>query len=308
MHDNDNPRSRTATLALAALGVVYGDIGTSPLYTMKEVFAGAHHPVPITPENVLGILSLIFWSLTVVVTIKYVGFILRADNKGEGGIMALMALALRPFDEGERRGRRRRVVVLTLGLFGAALFYGDGVITPAISVLSAVEGLEVATPAFKPYIIPITLIVLVALFFIQRHGTGRVGVLFGPICMVWFATLALLGILNIASHPGVLQALDPRHGMGFFLAQPHLAFLSLGAVVLALTGAEALYADMGHFGRTPDPTGVAGPGAALAGAQLFWPGGTCCSTDPNGDRQSLLPDGADLGTLCRWLGSRLPQR
>ena len=240
-------RSSTQALALAALGVVYGDIGTSPLYTMKEVFAGAHHPVPITPDNVLGILSLIFWSLMVVVTLKYVAFILKADNKGEGGIMALMALALRPTPEGSRR----QAVILGLGLFGAALFYGDGVITPAISVLSAVEGLEVATPAFKPYILPITLAVLAGLFLIQRQGTGSVGKMFGPICGLWFFALGGLGALNIADHPGVLMALNPAYGLAFFTTQPLLAFLSLGAVVLAVTGTEALYADMGHFGRRP---------------------------------------------------------
>ena len=240
-------RSSTRVLALAALGVVYGDIGTSPLYTMHEVFAGSHHPVPVTPDNVLGILSLIFWSLMIVVTIKYVGFILGADNKGEGGIMALMALALRPTEAGSRRQK----VIAVLGLFGAALFYGDGVITPAISVLSAVEGLEVATPAFKPFIIPITIAVLIALFLIQRKGTGSVGALFGPVCAVWFLALAALGVSNIVDHPRVLLALDPRHGLAFFTSQPGLAFLSLGAVVLAVTGTEALYADMGHFGRRP---------------------------------------------------------
>ncbi|HTH41074.1 MAG TPA: potassium transporter Kup [Rhodocyclaceae bacterium] len=240
-------RSSTQALALAALGVVYGDIGTSPLYTMHEVFAGAHHPVPITPDNVLGILSLIFWSLMVVVTLKYVAFILKADNKGEGGIMALMALALRPTPDGSRR----QAVILGLGLFGAALFYGDGVITPAISVLSAVEGLEVATPAFKPFILPITLVVLAGLFLIQRRGTGSVGKMFGPICAVWFLALGVLGVLNIVDHPGVVKALNPSYGLAFFLTQPKLAFLSLGAVVLSLTGAEALYADMGHFGRKP---------------------------------------------------------
>ncbi|MCK9284923.1 MAG: potassium transporter Kup [Rhodocyclaceae bacterium] len=239
--------ARTGPLALAALGVVYGDIGTSPLYTMKEVFAGAHHPVPITPDNVLGILSLIFWSLMIVVTVKYVAFILKADNKGEGGIMALMALALRPVADGSRR----QATILVLGLFGAALFYGDGVITPAISVLSAVEGLEIATPELKPYVIPITLGVLIGLFLIQRRGTGSVGTLFGPICAVWFLALAVLGIASIVDHPQVLLALDPRQGLAFFAAQPLLAFFSLGAVVLAVTGTEALYADMGHFGRKP---------------------------------------------------------
>ena len=183
------PDSRLAALSLAALGVVYGDIGTSPLYAIKEVFGGAHHPVPITPDNVLGILSLIFWSLMIVVSLKYVTFITRADNRGEGGIMALMALALRPTAPGSTR---RRMIVL-LGLFGAALFYGDGVITPAISVLSAVEGLEVATPAFAPYVLPISLVILVALFTVQRHGTATMGNFFGPIMVLWFLTLGVLG-------------------------------------------------------------------------------------------------------------------
>ena len=237
---------RLAPLTLAALGVVYGDIGTSPLYTMKEVFAGAHHPVPVTPDNVLGILSLIFWALILVVSIKYVAFILRADNRGEGGIMALMALVQR---RGGANAMNRRM--LLLGLFGAALFYGDGVITPAISVLSAVEGLEVMTPIFKPWILPITLGVLFALFALQRQGTGRVGSLFGPITALWFLVLAGLGITNIVAAPQVLWALLPNHALTFFLTQPILAFLSLGAVFLAVTGAETLYADMGHFGRKP---------------------------------------------------------
>jgi KUP system potassium uptake protein len=240
-------KARLGGLALAALGVVYGDIGTSPLYTMKEVFAGSHHPVPITPDNVLGILSLVLWALMVVVTVKYVSFIMRADNKGEGGIMALMALALRKSEEGSLR----RNVIITLGLFGAALFYGDGVVTPAISVLSAVEGLEVITPTFKPYIIPITLLVLIFLFVIQRKGTASVGKLFGPVMILWFATLALLGINNIIAEPNVLRAVNPLHGIAFLHNNPGLGFFSLGAVVLALTGAEALYADMGHFGRKP---------------------------------------------------------
>jgi KUP system potassium uptake protein len=240
-------KARLGGLALAALGVVYGDIGTSPLYTMKEVFAGSHHPVPITPDNVLGILSLVLWALMVVVTVKYVSFIMRADNKGEGGIMALMALALRNTAEGSLR----RNVIITLGLFGAALFYGDGVVTPAISVLSAVEGLEVITPTFKPYIIPITLVVLIFLFLIQRKGTASVGKLFGPVMILWFATLALLGVTNIVAEPSVLRAVNPLHGLAFLHTNPGLGFFSLGAVVLALTGAEALYADMGHFGRKP---------------------------------------------------------
>ncbi|MDD5175404.1 MAG: potassium transporter Kup [Sterolibacterium sp.] len=240
-------RSRLAVLSLAALGVVYGDIGTSPLYALKEVFGGAHHPVPITPDNVLGILSLIFWSLMMVVSLKYVSFITRADNKGEGGIMALMALALRPAE----LGPLQRKLIIILGLFGAALFYGDGVITPAISVLSAVEGLEVATPAFKPYVLPISLAILVMLFAVQRRGTAAVGTLFGPIMVLWFLTLGILGISGIAHDPEVLRALWPGYALRFYQANPVLGFFALGGAVLALTGAEALYADMGHFGHQP---------------------------------------------------------
>jgi KUP system potassium uptake protein len=237
-------KSSLGVLTLAALGVVYGDIGTSPLYTMREVFAASHHPVPVTPENVLGILSLIFWSLILIVTVKYATLILRADNNGEGGVMALMALV-------QRVGDGRGQAVTLLGLIGAALFFGDGAITPAISVLSAIEGLEVATPAFQPWVLPIALGILFALFRIQKHGTGKVGRLFGPITTVWFVTLAVLGIVNIVDQPRVLEALSPAPGIGFLVAQPGLAFLSLGAVILAVTGAETLYADMGHFGRLP---------------------------------------------------------
>ncbi|NHC05223.1 potassium transporter Kup [Azonexus fungiphilus] len=245
--DNAQDRKRLATLTLAALGIVYGDIGTSPLYAMKEVFAGGHHPVPVTPENILGVLSLFLWSLIVVVTIKYVFFIMRADNKGEGGIIALMTLALQ---KGTPGSRSQRLLVM-LGLFGAALFYGDGVITPAISVLSAVEGLGIITPAFDPYIRPIALLVLVGLFLFQRQGTASVGALFGPVMVLWFAVLALLGGLAIAANPAVLAAVDPRHAFAFLQHNALLGFLSLGAVVLCLTGAEALYADMGHFGARP---------------------------------------------------------
>ena len=246
-HSPDSEKSRLGGLALAALGVVYGDIGTSPLYALKEVFGSPRHPVPITPENVLGILSLVFWALMAVVSGKYVSFITRADNRGEGGIMALMALALRQ----QKPGSTGRNVIVILGLFGAALFYGDGVITPAISVLSAVEGLGIVTPALERFVIPLALVVLVALFVIQRHGTASVGRLFGPVMMLWFATLAVLGLANIVAAPGVLRALNPGWAMQFFVANPGLGFLSLGAVVLVLTGGEALYADMGHFGRRP---------------------------------------------------------
>jgi KUP system potassium uptake protein len=268
-------KSRTAPLALAALGVVYGDIGTSPLYTIKEVFSGAHHPVPITPDNVMGILSLIFWSLTVVVALKYVVFIMRADNKGEGGIMALMALVLRGLAERPLGGR-----LMLLGLFGAALFYGDSVITPAISVLSAVEGLEVATPAFKPYIIPLTLLVLLVLFVFQRHGTAKVGRLFGPVMTFWFLTLGVLGLINIAAAPKVLASLNPTYAIAFLASNPMLGFLALAASVLALTGAEALYADMGHFGR--HPVQMAWFGLVMPALILNYFGqGALLLTDPN---------------------------
>jgi KUP system potassium uptake protein len=237
------------SLMLAAIGVVFGDIGTSPLYTLKEVFHGAHGITP-SPGHVLGALSLVLWALLIVVTLKYVIFIMRADNNGEGGIMALLALTLKS-SPGDTRSRW---LLMTMGIFGAALFYGDGVITPAISVLSAVEGLKIATPAFEPYVIPITLIVLVGLFLFQRKGTASVGALFGPVMIVWFSALALLGIINILDEPAVLQAVNPFYGYRFFVEHQWYGFLALGAVVLAVTGGEALYADMGHFGRMPIKT------------------------------------------------------
>ena len=232
-------------VALAAMGVVFGDIGTSPLYTMKEVFSGSH-AVPVTPDNVLGILSLVFWALTIVVSLKYIMYIMRADNRGEGGIMALTSLALRT-----NKSPRMGAAMAALGLFGAALFYGDGVITPAISVLSAVEGLEVVTPAFKPYVLPISLVVLTGLFLIQSKGTARVGAIFGPVMLFWFTTLGALGALNVMRHPDVLRAINPVYAVAFFANNQWHGFLALGAVVLAITGGEALYADMGHFGRRP---------------------------------------------------------
>jgi KUP system potassium uptake protein len=235
-----------AFLSLAALGVVYGDIGTSPIYALRESLHGTHG-VPASPENVLGVLSLIFWSLILVISVKYLGFIMRADNRGEGGIIALTALVMPP--AGEAEGGRR--VLVLAGLFGAALLYGDSMITPAISVLSAVEGLEVATPFFSPYVIPITVVILIGLFSLQRRGTASVGSLFGPIMLVWFATLAVLGALHITDNPGVFAALDPRRGLGFFVDNGIRGFLVLGSVFLVVTGGEALYADMGHFGRRP---------------------------------------------------------
>ncbi|MBZ0104206.1 MAG: potassium transporter Kup [Sulfuricella denitrificans] len=239
--------SRLPVLALGALGIVYGDIGTSPLYTLKEVFAPSPHQLPASPDNILGILSLILWSLIIVVSIKYVVFIMRADNRGEGGIMALIALALR---EAGNNPRRQRMIML-FGILGACMFYGDGMVTPAISVLSAVEGLEVAAPALHTYIVPISLTVLFILFFVQRHGTARVGTLFGPVMLIWFAVLAILGVISIAQTPEVLQAANPAYAIHLFISHKWLAFIALGAVVLAVTGGEALYADMGHFGRQP---------------------------------------------------------
>ncbi|WP_437309140.1 potassium transporter Kup [Sorangium sp. So ce388] len=234
-------------LMLAALGVVYGDIGTSPLYAMKECFSPASpHRVDPTPANVLGVLSLMFWSLMLVVTIKYVTFITRADNEGAGGILALLALV----PNSERKGDGRGLLVL-LVLFGAALLYGDGVITPAISVLSAVEGLEVATSTLKPAVVPITCAVLLALFLVQKRGTAGIGTVFGPVTLVWFLALTLLGAKEILHSPGVLRAVSPEYAVSFFIANKVHGFLILGAVVLCITGGEALYADMGHFGREP---------------------------------------------------------
>ena len=244
--DVDMTGQRFAALALAALGVVYGDIGTSPLYAVKEVFAG-NHPIPITVGNIYGSLSLFFWALVIVVSIKYVCFIMRADNRGEGGIMALIALALRTAQDKPKQTR----LIMIFGVLGAAMFYGDGMVTPAISVLSAVEGLEVITPAFKSFVIPITMVVLFGLFFVQRSGTAKVGAFFGPVMVLWFSVLALLGLHNIVAHPGILMAINPVYGIEFLLENKAISLLAMGNVVLAVTGAEALYADMGHFGRKP---------------------------------------------------------
>ncbi|MDR5755029.1 MULTISPECIES: potassium transporter Kup [unclassified Caballeronia] len=240
----DSAKSSAAALTLGAIGIVYGDIGTSPLYTMKEVFA-KHHAIAPDYENVLGVVSLILWGLLIVISLKYVTLVLRADNRGEGGIMAMTALAL----SSVTKRSRWYYPVMLLGMVGAGLFFGDGVITPAISVLSAIEGLEEATPALRPYVIPLTLAVLVALYVAQRRGTGGIGKCFGPIVLVWFITLAVLGIINISRNPIVLAAFNPLHAVDFLIRNGWLAFVALGAVVLALTGAEALYADMGHFGK-----------------------------------------------------------
>ncbi|MBS1139823.1 MAG: potassium transporter [Proteobacteria bacterium] len=232
-------------ITVAAIGVVFGDIGTSPLYALKEIFNG-HHPIPVTPENILGVLSLVFWAIIVLVTIKYVAIIMRADNRGEGGSLALLALVTE-----RAKNPRLAWIVTLLGIFAAALFYGDSMITPAISVLSAVEGLEIIAPTLKPYVIPLTLGILTGLFFIQKHGTGAVGKLFGPVMVAWFGILAILGLMQIAHNPAVLLALNPLFAIVFIAEHTGLAFLALGSVVLAVTGGEALYTDMGHFGRFP---------------------------------------------------------
>ncbi len=246
MHGADRAqaaRTSTAGLALLALGVVYGDIGTSPLYAAKETF-NPEHGIALSPENILGGVSAIFWILMIVVSLKYVMLVLRADNRGEGGIMALLSLAAAtPVRPSTRRA------LLATGVLGASLFYGDAVLTPAISVLSAVEGLEVGTDAFKPYVVPLSAGVLVALFAIQRYGTAAVGRLFGPVCVLWFLALAASGLWNIMKEPGILAALDPMHAIRFVTGHGQASFLVLGSVLLAITGAEALYADMGHFGR-----------------------------------------------------------
>jgi KUP system potassium uptake protein len=240
------PQKEPKSLVIAALGVVFGDIGTSPLYTIKECFNG-FHSIGINPANILGILSLVFWAILLVISLKYVVFIMRADNKGEGGIMALMSLVVQKAQLEERW----RAGLMLLGLVGAALFYGDGIITPAISVLSAVEGLEVLSPDLHPFVIPIAVGVLVVLFAAQRGGTAKIGGLFGPVMVVWFGCLAVVGAVSIGDTPEVLGAINPWHGVRFFLENRWNAFLALGGVVLAITGGEALYADMGHFGRAP---------------------------------------------------------
>ncbi|MBB5191790.1 KUP system potassium uptake protein [Silvimonas terrae] len=243
-HGQAPSASRLAGLTVGAIGVVYGDIGTSPLYTLKTCLT-AHGNLPINAENILGILSLIFWAIMIVVSAKYVVVIMRADNRGEGGILALMALALRDLDPRSRKG----LLLMGLGIFGASLFYGDGIITPAISVLSAFEGISVISHTLDPYIVPLTIIVLVALFAIQRHGTSKVGKFFGPIMVFWFITLAVMGLRSIVHAPEVFAAINPLYGARFIADFPLRGFIIMGAVVLSVTGGEALYADMGHFGQ-----------------------------------------------------------
>ena len=241
----NGPQGSTALLAMGAAGVVFGDIGTSPLYAMKEIFVGPH-PLTIDTLHLFGVLSLVFWSLVVVVTIKYVTFILRADNEGEGGSLALLALIMR--DGG---GPRMTALLTLLGIAATALFLGDAMITPAVSVLSAVEGLETVDAAFTAWVIPASIVILIGLFLIQSRGTDAVGKLFGPIMLFYFVVIGGLGVIQIAAHPGILAALDPLWAGRFLIDDPRLSFLALGSIVLAVNGAEALYADMGHFGRRP---------------------------------------------------------
>ncbi len=243
---SEHKKSSVAALTLAAVGIVYGDIGTSPLYTLKTIFDPTHG-LALNSANLIGAVSLIFWGLTMIVSLKYVSLVLRADNRGEGGIMALMALALNSVT----KQSRYYFPLMVLGVFGATMFYGDSVITPAISVLGAIEGLEVAAPALEQFVVPLTIIVLIALYSVQRRGTAGIGRWFGPIMVVWFAALAAMGVVNIVEAPQILSALNPLHAFEFMLDNRFAAFVALGAVVLAFTGAEALYADMGHFGKRP---------------------------------------------------------
>ena len=251
MSQNNLPRHAThdrklAALSLGALGVVFGDIGTSPLYAFKEAFGGAH-ALPLSEANVFGVLSLIFWAVMLIVSVKYISFVLRFDNNGEGGVLALLALASQLF----RKNRKLSGIATAIAIFAASLFYGDAVITPAISVLSAVEGISVVTPALEHWIVPATIVIIIGLFALQPHGTGKIGKLFGPVTLIWFFIIGGLGVMSIMATPVILKALDPSYALRFAMQSPGLAFIALGSVFLALTGGEALYADMGHFGRKP---------------------------------------------------------
>ena len=315
---------RLAVLTLTALGVVYGDIGTSPLYAMKEAFSKPEYGLQPDHATVYGFLSLILWSLILVVSIKYIVFILRADNKGEGGILAMLALLLRD----ENTPRRQRITVIALGLFGAALLYGDGIITPAISVLGAMEGLEVVSPAFSHLVVPLTVGIIAGLFLVQRHGTHRVGTLFGPMMLVWFGVIGAMGLVEVINHPGVLVAINPAWGIKFFLTLGAKGFFALGAVVLAVTGAEALYADMGHFGPRPirtawfalvlpalvlnyfgqgslllrDPTAIENPFYLLAPRPLLYPMIALATVAAIIASQALISGAFSLTQQCIQLG------
>lgn len=254
-HSHGAPQNKNylLLLTLGALGVVFGDIGTSPLYALRECFHTPHNAThgldPSNPLNILGVLSLIFWALILEIALKYLCFVMRADNKGEGGVLALMALAAHP--QSPMAPKDKRKILILLGLFGSALLYGDGIITPAISVLSAVEGLKIATSVFDPYVIPITITILILIFSVQQKGTGKVGIVFGPIILLWFSVLGLLGVWNIFYRPDVIRAVNPYYAWHFLLENGHAAFIAMGSVFLAVTGGEALYADMGHFGKKP---------------------------------------------------------
>ena len=286
--DADPPRPEaqsTKLLMLGALGVVYGDIGTSPIYAFREALHAAEGPV--SRADVLGVLSLIVWALTIIVTIKYVAFVLRADNKGEGGTLSLMSLARSAYPKGAR-------IILAIGLCGAALFFGDSIITPAISVLSAVEGLEVITPALDAYVIPITLVILAILFSVQRFGTGKVAAVFGPVTAVWFIALGIAGLSHLIDDPSVLLAINPYYAVAYLAGEPSAVFVTVGAVFLAVTGAEALYVDLGHFGRRPIVLRLVLDCVSMPPAELFrarriragqW-------REP---AQSVLPDAARMG-------------
>ncbi|MDA0237441.1 MAG: potassium transporter Kup [Proteobacteria bacterium] len=242
----DTHKQNIAALTIAAIGVVFGDIGTSPIYTIREVFSPRYGIIP-SADNILGCLSLIFWALALIVSVKYIFFMLKADNRGEGGLMALLALVLKATE----KKPKKRFILIALGLFGTALFYGDAIITPAISVLSAVEGLGVASPTLQPYVMPITLVVVILLFMLQRRGTAGVGALFGPITVVWFGVLGFLGVINLGLDPSVFKALNPSYAIQFFITNKVFGFLAIGAIALAITGTEGIYTDMGHFGRKP---------------------------------------------------------
>ena len=278
MRVSQHTTTRTA-LAVGALGVVFGDIGTSPLYTLQTVFnPGDPHPVRVSAQTIFGIVSLIFWSVTIIVTITYVLLVMRADNDGEGGIMALITLIRR---RGMPGSRRAKVVLAALGIFGAALFFGDSMITPAISVLSAIEGVKVAAPSVADLVIPITVAIIVCLFLVQRLGTGAVGRLFGPVMAVWFTVIGLIGVRGIAAHPAILKALSPGYALGFLAGHFSVAFFSLAAVVLAVTGAEALYADMGHFGRGPITHVSAVPRLSRPASSAYLGQGALILSDPS---------------------------
>ena len=315
---------RLAVLTLTALGVVYGDIGTSPLYTMKEAFSKPEYGLQVDHATVYGFLSLVLWSLILVVSIKYIVFILRADNKGEGGILAMLALLLRS----EQLAPRKRMILIALGLFGAGLLYGDGIITPAMSVLGAMEGLEVASTRFHAFIVPLSVGIIAGLFLMQKHGTHRVGALFGPLMLVWFFTIGGLGLVEVVHNPSVLVAINPAWGLHFFVTLGPKGFVALGAVVLAVTGAEALYADMGHFGSRPirtawfwlvlpalvlnyfgqgslllrDPSAVENPFFLLAPRTLLYPMIALATTAAIIASQALISGAFSLTQQCIQLG------